>query len=147
MDLDAVRNHCLSKPGNITEEFPFDEETLVFKLFGKMFLLTNVNEIPLSMNLKCNPERAIELRERYPAVKPGYHMNKKMWNTVDADGSLSSRLVFELIDHSYDEVMKGLPKKIQEKIVGEKKRGEVIRKKGKREKGKEKKVKVKSKKF
>lgn len=142
MDLETVRNHCLSKPGNITEEFPFDEETLVFKLFGKMFLLTNVNDVPLSMNLKCDPERAIELRERYPAVKPGYHMNKKMWNTVDADGSLSSRLVFELIDHSYDEVVKGLPKKVQEKLVGEKKREGVIKEKEK--KNRKKKLKVKS---
>jgi predicted DNA-binding protein (MmcQ/YjbR family) len=118
IDLETIRNHCLAKPGTITEEFPFDEETLVFKVYGKLFLLTNVNDLPLSMNLKCDPERALELRERYPAVKPGYHMNKRMWNTVEADGSLPPRLVFELIDHSYDEVVKKLPKKIQEKITG-----------------------------
>jgi len=81
-----------------------------------MFLLTNLNELPLSMNLKCDPERAVELRERYPAIQPGYHMNKKWWNTVDADGSIPEKLVYELIDHSYDEVVKKLPKKIREKI-------------------------------
>lgn len=114
--LESVRNYCLQKQGKITEEFPFDEETLVFKIFGKMFLLTNLNELPLSMNLKCDPERAVELRERYPAIQPGYHMNKKWWNTVDADGSIPEKLVYELIDHSYDEVVKKLPKKIREKI-------------------------------
>ena len=114
--LESIRNYCLQKQGKITEEFPFDEETLVFKIFGKMFLLTNVNELPLSMNLKCDPERAVELRERYPAIQPGYHMNKKWWNTVDADGSIPEKLVYELIDHSYDEVVKKLPKKIREKI-------------------------------
>lgn len=122
IDLEHVRKYSLKKKGKITEEFPFDEETLVFKVFGKMFLLTNVNDIPLSMNLKCDPERAIELRERYPAITPGYHMNKKWWNTVDADGSIPDSLVFELIDHSYDEVVKKLPAKLRTKIV-EVKRG------------------------
>ncbi|MEW5799146.1 MAG: MmcQ/YjbR family DNA-binding protein [Bacteroidota bacterium] len=121
MNLADLREYCLNKKGKITEEFPFDEETLVFKVFGKMFLLTNVNDIPLSMNLKCDPERAIELRERYPAVKPGYHMNKKWWNTVDADGSIPDGLVYELIDHSYDEVVKNLPMKLKKKIVDVKK--------------------------
>ncbi|MFA6469804.1 MAG: MmcQ/YjbR family DNA-binding protein [Bacteroidota bacterium] len=115
-----MRDYCLSKEGNITEEFPFDEETLVFKVFGKMFLLTNVSEIPLSLNLKCDPERAIELRERYPAVSPGYHMNKKFWNTVTADGSLPEKALYELIDHSFDEVMKKLPNKIRERAGGKK---------------------------
>jgi predicted DNA-binding protein (MmcQ/YjbR family) len=118
MDLESVRNHCLAKKGTITEEFPFDDEVLVFKLFGKIFLLTNVNEVPLTMNLKCDPERAMELRERYPAVQPGYHMHKKMWNTVTADGSLSSQLIFGMIDHSYDEVAKKLPKAVKEKLKG-----------------------------
>ena len=116
IDLESIRNHCLQKQGKITEEFPFDEETLVFKVFEKIFLLTNVNQFPISMNLKCDPEKAIELRERYPAIKPGYHMNKKWWNTVDADGSIPEKLVFQLIDHSYEEVVKKLPKKIREKI-------------------------------
>ncbi len=116
IDLESARNYCLKKKGRITEEFPFDEETLVFKVFGKMFLLTNINEAPLSINLKCDPERAIELRERYESIKPAWHMNKKMWNTVDVDGTISDKLVYELINHSYDEVVKKLPKKIREKL-------------------------------
>lgn len=115
IDLESIRDYCLQKQGKITEEFPFDEETLVFKVFGKMFLLTDVNELPLSMNLKCDPERAIELRERYPAITPGYHMSKTLWNTVDVDGSIPEKLLFELIDHSYDEVVKKLPKKLRDK--------------------------------
>jgi len=111
MNLDDVRTYCLKKKGKITEEFPFDEETLVFKVFGKMFLLTNVNGIPLSMNLKCDPQRALEWRERYPSVSPGYHMNKKLWNTVIDDGYIPDRVMYEMIDHSYEEVVKGLPKK------------------------------------
>lgn len=114
--LDSVRTYCLKKAGKITEEFPFDEETLVFKVNGKSFLLTNVNELPVSMNLKCDPERAILLREKYEAIQPGYHMNKKYWNTVDADGSIPEKLVYELIDHSYEEVVKKLPKKVREKL-------------------------------
>jgi len=117
MDLDHVRRYCLKKKGKITEEFPFDEETLVFKVFGKMFLLTNVNEVPLSMNLKCAPERAIELRERYDSVKPGYHQSKKYWNTVRVDGTIPDSLVYEMIDHSYDEVAKKLPLKLRNKIL------------------------------
>jgi predicted DNA-binding protein (MmcQ/YjbR family) len=113
MNLDDVRTYCLKKKGKITEEFPFDEETLVFKVFGKMFLLTNVNEIPLSMNLKCDPERALEWRERYPSVTPSYHMNKKLWNTVNVDGMVPESIVYTMIDHSYEEVVKGLPKKIR----------------------------------
>jgi predicted DNA-binding protein (MmcQ/YjbR family) len=113
MRLDALRLYCLKKKGKITEEFPFDEETLVFKVFGKMFLLTNVNQLPISMNLKCDPERAIELRERYDAITPGYHMNKKYWNTVILDGSLSDKLIYELVDHSFDEVTKNIPGKVK----------------------------------
>lgn len=116
IDLETIRDYCLQKQGKITEEFPFDEATMVFKIFGKMFLLTDVNVMPLSMNLKCDPERAIELRERYPSITPGYHMNKKWWNTVEVDGSVPEKLVFELIDHSYDEVVKKLPKKVKDKI-------------------------------
>lgn len=118
IDLENLRLYCLKKKGKITEEFPFDDETLVFKVFGKMFLLTNVNEIPLSLNLKCDPERAIYLRERYPAVQPAYHMNKKLWNTIDIDGSMPEPLIFELIDHSYEEVVKKLPVKLKKKIFG-----------------------------
>lgn len=111
MDLEAVRDFCLALPGDVTEEFPFDEEVLVFKVSGKIFLLTNVNALPFTVNLKCDPERAIELRERYPAVQPGYHMHKKYWNTVAPHEGLPERLFYELIRHSFDEVVKKLPKK------------------------------------
>jgi len=117
MDLESIRNYCLKKKGKITEEFPFDEEVLVFKVFGKIFLLTNINGIPLSVNLKCDVERAVELRERFSSITPAWHMNKKMWNTVVIDGTLQEKLVYELIDHSYDEVVKKLPKKIRDPIT------------------------------
>ena len=89
----------MSLPGT-SEHFPFDETTLVFKVNSKMFALTDL-EGPLSVNLKCDPELAIDLREHYPSVKPGYHMNKKHWNTIEIDGSLSDKLIIEWIDHSY----------------------------------------------
>ncbi len=117
MDMSSLRHHCRKKNGKITEEFPFDEETLVIKVEGKAFVLTNVNDVPLSMNLKCDPVKAVELRERYPAVAPGYHMNKKYWNTVTADGSLSDTALYGLIDHSYDEVVKKLPQKVRRKLA------------------------------
>ncbi len=123
MDLDDIRRYCLKKKGKITEEFPFDEETLVFKVFGKMFLLTNVNQIPLSMNLKCEPERAMELRERYTGITPAYHQSKMHWNSVEIDGTIPESLVYEMIDHSYDEVVKKLPVKLKEKITGIKSKG------------------------
>ena len=100
MDIVFFRDYCLSKKG-VTEEFPFDEQTLVFKVMGKMFALTNVDSF-VSINLKCEPEKAIELREQYDFVKPGYHMNKKHWNTIILDGTIPSSLILELIDHSYD---------------------------------------------
>ncbi len=110
IDLESIRNYCLNKEGKITEEFPFDEEVLVFKVSNKIFLLTNVNAVPLTVNLKCDPERAIEWRERYEDVQPGFHMHKKYWNTVHVNGSLSERFFYEMIDHSYNEVVKKLPK-------------------------------------
>lgn len=123
IDLDNIRRYCLKKKGKITEEFPFDEETLVFKVFGKMFLLTNVNNIPLSINLKCDPERAIELRERYAAITPAYHQSKKHWNTADLGETLPESLVYEMIDHSYNEVVKKLPVKLKVKIIGTESKG------------------------
>jgi predicted DNA-binding protein (MmcQ/YjbR family) len=117
MNLDDIRKYCLKKNGKITEEFPFGEEVLVFKVFGKIFVLANIDSVPLQMNLKCDPERAIDLRERYDAIIPGWHMNKKMWNTVFIDGRLSEKLIYELIDHSYDEVIKKLSVKLQEKVI------------------------------
>ncbi len=114
MDIETFRIHCLSKRG-VMEEFPFDEETLVFKVGGKMFALLDV-DIFESVNLKCDPERAIELRERYSAVEPGYHMNKKHWNTVKMDSSIPDGLILEWVDDSYDLVFDKLPKQIKEKI-------------------------------
>lgn len=108
MNIEEIREYCSTKPG-VTEDFPFDETTLVFKVMGKMFVLTNL-EGDWSLSLKCDPERAIVLREEHPAIQPGYHMSKVHWNTVYMDGSLSRKLVLELIDHSYQLVVDKLPK-------------------------------------
>lgn len=117
IDLESVRNYCLKKKGNIAEEFPFDDEVLVFKVFAKIFLLTNINGLPFSINIKCEAERAVELRERFTSITPAWHMNKKMWNTVVIDRTMKENLVYELIDHSYDEVVKKLPKKVRDSIT------------------------------
>jgi len=110
MHLESIRKYCLGKEGKITEEFPFDEETLVFKVGGKMFLLTNIDGHPLSVNLKCEPALAMELRERHAAVQPGYHMNKKHWNTIILDGSIPDREVRKMVDMSYELVVRTLRK-------------------------------------
>lgn len=115
MNIEEFRAYCLSKKG-VTEEFPFDEHTLVFKVMGKMFALTGLERIPFSVNLKCDPDRSLELREYHPEIIPGYHMSKKHWNTVDFTGGLSSKMCFELIDHSYDLVVKSLTKKLQKEL-------------------------------
>ena len=104
MNIEEIREYCLCKKG-VTESLPFDEDTLVFKVQDKMFALASL-EGDLSINLKCNPEKAIELREQYPAVQPGYHMNKKHWNTIHSDGSIPDNEIFSWIDHSYNLVMK-----------------------------------------
>ena len=109
MNIESLREYCLSKKST-TESFPFDEDTLAFKVMGKMFCLITLSE-PDSINLKCDPEKAVALREKYNCVIPGYHMNKAMWNTVLFDGTVSDKLIFEWIDHSYNEVVKKLPKK------------------------------------
>lgn len=111
MDIEEIRAYCLTKNG-VEEGFPFGDTTLVLKVGGKIFVLINLDSDP-SMNLKCEPGRAIELREVYPAIIPGYHMNKKHWNTVVLDGSLSKRLIMEMIDHSYDLVYQSLPIKLR----------------------------------
>ncbi|WP_068475592.1 MmcQ/YjbR family DNA-binding protein [Saccharicrinis aurantiacus] len=108
MNIEALREYCINKKGT-TEEFPFDDVTLVFKVMGKMFALTSLDK-DLSINLKCDPEKAIELREEYEAIIPGYHMNKKHWNTVQIDGRLKVDLIKELIDHSYNLVVSKLTK-------------------------------------
>lgn len=111
MDIEEIRAYCLTKNGT-EESFPFDNTTLVVKVGGKIFILISL-EGDISMNLKCDPEKAIELRESNPAIIPGWHMNKKHWNTVILDGSLSKKLLFEMIDHSYDLVFESLPGKIK----------------------------------
>jgi predicted DNA-binding protein (MmcQ/YjbR family) len=114
MNIEEFREYCVAKPG-VTEEFPFDENTLVFKVMGKMFALTDLVD-EFSLNLKCDPEWAIELREQHPAIQPGYHMNKAHWNTVKMDGSLSQKLNLELIDHSYNLVVSKLPAKFKKEL-------------------------------
>ncbi len=113
MHIENFRIYCLKKPGT-TEDFPFDETTLVFKVMGKMYSLTNLNREGFKVNLKCDPVYALELREQYEEVAPGYHMSKKHWNTVDFEGSLDVKLLCKLIDHSYDMVVKGLKKSDRE---------------------------------
>ncbi len=115
MDILKIREYCLSKPFT-SEEFPFDDVILVFKVYGKMFALVDLEAIPLRMNLKCEPTRAILLREEFEFIVPGYHMNKKHWNTVVLVDRLREDFLFQLIDHSYYEVVYGLPKKIQRQI-------------------------------
>lgn len=115
MNIEEYRDYCLALPAT-TEGFPFDEKVLVFKVCDKMFALTNVDEFK-SINIKCNPEIAIELREKYPAVQAGFHMSKKHWNTINIDGSISTKLLQEWIKDSYDLVVAGLPKKVREGMV------------------------------
>jgi len=109
MNLDKLRKFCLSLEYT-SEDMPFDNETLVFRVKNKIFALTNI-EGDFSVNLKCDPQKALELRASYPAVEPGYHMNKTHWNTVYCDNSIEDELIFEWIQHSYDLVFKSLPKK------------------------------------
>ena len=118
MNIQQVYEFCLSKKG-VTEHFPFDEDTLVFKVGGKMFCLTSLKKWESgdhSINLKCNPEYALELRAQYEAVNPGYHMSKIHWNTVAVDKDLSLKEIVKLIEHSYDLVFKSLTKKTQNEI-------------------------------
>lgn len=115
MNIEDLRTYCLSKPAT-SEELPFGPDALVFKVAGKMFLLTNLSEFS-SFNVKCEPEKAVELREQYPdVVLPGYHMNKRHWNTVIISGGLSDQMLREFIDDSYQNVVKTLPKKTREAL-------------------------------
>lgn len=109
MNIEEMRNYALSKT-DVEECLPFGPSTLVFKTLGKIFLLVAIDEQPLHFNAKCDPEKALELREQYPCVQPGYHMNKKHWNTITVDGSLSTKQLCALIDHSY-ELVHSKPKK------------------------------------
>ena len=101
MDLEQLREYTLSKP-DAEETLPFGPDTLVYKVNGKMFLLTSFDSFPLQFNVKCDPDLALELREQYAAVIPGWHMNKKHWNTIIIDGSISNKELQKMIDHSYD---------------------------------------------
>jgi predicted DNA-binding protein (MmcQ/YjbR family) len=114
MNIEIYRDYCLSFPG-VTEEFPFDENTLVFKVAGKIFTICDVMEFE-SINLKCDPVKAIELREIHPEVVPGYHMNKKHWNTVMIVGDLSDEQICEWITDSYNLVVAGLPAKVRKEL-------------------------------
>jgi predicted DNA-binding protein (MmcQ/YjbR family) len=110
-----IRRACLELSG-AGEDFPFGEGVSVFKVRGKMFALSRLAARPLTVSLKCEPELAEQLRATYPAVQPGYHLNKRHWNTVEIDGSLSDRLLLDLIEDSYDLVVAGLPKRVQAEL-------------------------------
>jgi len=115
MYLEELREYCLSKKG-VEECFPFGEDTFVYKVMGKMFLLTGINSNPLEMNVKCDPDKAIELRENFPCVQPGYHMSKKHWNTITCDGSVSQKQLLQWVDDSYNLVVDSLPKKLKAEL-------------------------------
>ena len=115
VEIDEVREYCLQLP-EVTEGFPFGEGVLVFKVAGKMFLASNLDAYPASCNLKCEPSRAVELREEYDGIKPGWHMNKKHWNTILLDGTVPSTLIEEMLDHSYELVVGSLKKADRERI-------------------------------
>lgn len=115
MNVEDYRNYCIKKAG-ATEGFPFDNTVLVFKVMGKMFALAGIDEFA-SINLKCIPELAIELREEFYSIKPSWHMNKKHWNTVEINGDATDKKIYELIDLSYDLVVKTLTKKLKEELA------------------------------
>ena len=115
LSLETLKNYCLTKIG-VTFCFPFDDETLVFKVGNKMFALTNINKPILEINLKCEPFMSEDLRRNFHAIKPGYHMNKKHWNTIVLDGSIPDEKILFLIDLSYDLVYKGLKKSEKEAL-------------------------------
>jgi len=116
MDLETIRKYCMEKKST-TESFPFGESTLVFKVSGKMFLLMSLDSLPLQFNVKCDPEKAEELREEYSSIIPAFHMNKKHWNTIILNGQINTRLVREMIDASYRLVVQSLPLKERKKLI------------------------------
>ena len=115
MNIEQLQQYCLSKTG-VEETLPFGPDTLVYKAGGKAFLLTSLVAEDFRFNVKCDPDLAQELRERYDCVRPGFHMNKKHWNTIIADGSVPAKLLKEWIDHSYNLVVNSLPKKLREQL-------------------------------
>lgn len=117
MTLDQLQAYCAKKAG-VSWDTPFGPDVLVFRVAGKMFALAPINVFD-TVNLKCDPERAIELRDRYEGIIPGFHMNKQHWNTIDVTGSVPQKLILELVDHSYDLVRASLPKKVREELQGQ----------------------------
>ncbi|WP_340075137.1 MmcQ/YjbR family DNA-binding protein [Leptobacterium sp. I13] len=119
MNIEELRDYCIRKKG-VTESFPFNQDVLVFKVMGKMYALLSLKaweEGNPTINLKCDPEKALILREQYESIYAGYHMNKKHWNTIALkNGTISKSLLKELMDHSYDVVVQGLPRKVQEEL-------------------------------
>jgi predicted DNA-binding protein (MmcQ/YjbR family) len=116
MNLDTLRDYCLAKPG-VTESFPFDQTTLVFKVTGKMFCLINIEARPLWVGLKCDPEKAVALRAEFSAVQPAFHLNKTHWNSVETDGSVRAELIYAWIDDSYALVSRGLTKVLKAELA------------------------------
>ncbi len=115
MNIEDLRTYCISMPGT-TENFPFDDVTLVFKVMGKMFALAGLDNEFCQVNLKSDPEKSIELREEHPEITPGFHMNKKHWNTVKCEENLTDTLIKEMIDHSYELVVSKLTKAQKEEL-------------------------------
>jgi len=113
--LEDLRKYCMSKKG-AEEDFPFDFSTLTFKVCGKIFALTDINSEELSINLKCSPEHSVQLRSLYPQITPGYHMNKKHWNTILVDRNIPDKVVYLLIDESYELVLAGLKKTLRDAL-------------------------------
>jgi predicted DNA-binding protein (MmcQ/YjbR family) len=116
MDLEQFREYCLNKP-HVTEGMPFGEDVLVFKVAGKMFALARLDQVPATANLKCDPGLALELRDRYEQARPGCHMNKKHWNTVEIDNQIPEAELCKMIDHSYELVVKSLSKAERAKVL------------------------------
>ena len=115
MDIETLKAHALAKPAS-THDFPFDEETLALRVKGKIFALVPINASPQQANLKCDPVWAEILRQTYKAVTPGYHMNKRHWNTIVFDGTIPDSEILEMVDHAYEQVVKGLSKKDREAL-------------------------------
>jgi predicted DNA-binding protein (MmcQ/YjbR family) len=115
VDATELRTCCLGRPGAI-EDFPFGPEHSVFKVAGKIFALSGLDRVPLAVSLKCEPELALQLRAGYPAIRPGYHLNKRHWNTVTLDGSVPDQLVRDMVEDSYDLVVSALPKRVREQL-------------------------------
>jgi predicted DNA-binding protein (MmcQ/YjbR family) len=119
VDIEAFREYCLSKP-QATEDMPFGEGVLVFKVGGKIFALASLDDVPARANLKCDPDLALELRDRYEQIRPGYHMNKKHWNTVEIESGIPEAELRKMLDHSYELVVQSLPKAKKAKTASRK---------------------------